>query len=365
MATRRRRGDDGISFEHRGPCRDPHRHRHCPGLWRGELTLGYTGDGKRQRRKVSGQTKAAVVDKLRDLHTQLDKGITPQGRLRPLHRPAGRRGLARARAGRPLTENGHQEPERPGADPDGRRRPQTARADRGRRAAGAGPDGRRVLQRGGEHGAPGAQARHPARRSQRPGQPQRRRPGRYPQRPGRPAIEVADPRAGRGGHHRGPDPARARVAARAEGRPPARRTHARLHRAEPAARDPHRGGPGPALGPRRPRRRLRRPPSRAAARSHMAIGAHPRRDQDRAVTPHPRPARGGSRDASCPAGQPGGGATGGRGRLAGHRAGVHQPPRRRAGRRKRPEDVQTGSAPRPGPGTAGRRASCGPPSSAS
>jgi hypothetical protein len=31
-----------------------------PGLWRGEITLGYTGDGKRARRKVSGTTKAAV-----------------------------------------------------------------------------------------------------------------------------------------------------------------------------------------------------------------------------------------------------------------------------------------------------------------
>jgi hypothetical protein len=51
---------------------------HCPGLWRGELTLGYTGDGKRQRRKVSGKTKAAVVDKLRNLRTQLDKGATPK-----------------------------------------------------------------------------------------------------------------------------------------------------------------------------------------------------------------------------------------------------------------------------------------------
>jgi integrase len=78
MATRRRRGEDGVSFEHRGPCRDPGRHRHCPGLWRGEITLGYTGDGKRTRRKVSGQTKAAVIDKLRDLHTQLDRGITPK-----------------------------------------------------------------------------------------------------------------------------------------------------------------------------------------------------------------------------------------------------------------------------------------------
>ena len=78
MTTRRWRGEDGISFEHRGPCSDPQRHRHCPGLWRGELTLGYTGDGKRQRRKVSGKTKAAVVDKLRDLRTQLDKGATPK-----------------------------------------------------------------------------------------------------------------------------------------------------------------------------------------------------------------------------------------------------------------------------------------------
>ena len=42
--------------------------------------MGYTGDGKRQRRKVSGKTKAAVVDKLRDLHLQLDQGVTPKAR---------------------------------------------------------------------------------------------------------------------------------------------------------------------------------------------------------------------------------------------------------------------------------------------
>jgi hypothetical protein len=78
MTTRRRRGEDGISFEHRGPCRDRQRHRHCPGLWRGELTVGYAGDRKRQRRKVSGITKAAVIDKLRDLHHQLGQGITPK-----------------------------------------------------------------------------------------------------------------------------------------------------------------------------------------------------------------------------------------------------------------------------------------------
>jgi len=78
MTTRRRHGEDGISFEHRGPCRDPHRHRNCPGLWRGEFTTGYTGDGTRTRRKVSGTTKAAVIDKLRDLHHQLDQGTTPK-----------------------------------------------------------------------------------------------------------------------------------------------------------------------------------------------------------------------------------------------------------------------------------------------
>src|SRR5580692_5141693 len=78
MATRRRRGEDGISFEHRGDCRDPKRHRNCPGLWRGEVTLGYAEDGKRRKRKVSGQTKAAVVDKLRELHKTLDEGIVPK-----------------------------------------------------------------------------------------------------------------------------------------------------------------------------------------------------------------------------------------------------------------------------------------------
>ena len=78
MANRRRRGEDGISFEHRGDCRDPKRHRNCPGLWRGEVTLGYAEDGKRRKRKVSGQTKAAVVDKLRELHKTLDEGIIPK-----------------------------------------------------------------------------------------------------------------------------------------------------------------------------------------------------------------------------------------------------------------------------------------------
>jgi hypothetical protein len=40
--------------------------------------LGYIDSGKRTRRKVSGKTKAAVEDKLRELHRDLDQGIVPK-----------------------------------------------------------------------------------------------------------------------------------------------------------------------------------------------------------------------------------------------------------------------------------------------
>jgi integrase len=101
MAARRRRGEDGISFEHRGPCRDPERHRHCPGLWRGEITLEYTEDGKRVRRKVSGKTRVAVVDRLRELHTNLHQGIVPRaGHANYTVRQAAEDWLANGLAGR-------------------------------------------------------------------------------------------------------------------------------------------------------------------------------------------------------------------------------------------------------------------------
>src|SRR5215469_11019320 len=172
-ATRRRRGEDGISFEHRGPCRDPERHRHCPGLWRGEITLGYTGDGKRQRRKVSGKTKAAVVDKLRDLHLQLDKGITPKaGYVHYTVRQAAEDWLARGLDGRsPKTIKKNQNVLEPILAVIGARKLRDLTAADVRRALAA--MAARVLQRGSEHGAPGAQAGHPARRGQRPGRPQR------------------------------------------------------------------------------------------------------------------------------------------------------------------------------------------------
>ena len=78
MAARRRRGEDGISCEHRGPCRDPNATATAPGLWRGELTIRYGLDGRRERPKVSGRTKAAVVGKLRELRSELDHGIVPK-----------------------------------------------------------------------------------------------------------------------------------------------------------------------------------------------------------------------------------------------------------------------------------------------
>lgn len=43
--------------------------------WRGAVSLGATGDGRRRRIKVSGRTKAEVVAKLKALHRSLDAGI--------------------------------------------------------------------------------------------------------------------------------------------------------------------------------------------------------------------------------------------------------------------------------------------------
>jgi integrase len=44
------------------------------------VSLGFDADGKRLRRKVSGQTKAEVKDKLKALHSKLGAGLrTAQG----------------------------------------------------------------------------------------------------------------------------------------------------------------------------------------------------------------------------------------------------------------------------------------------
>ena len=79
-AKRRGYGEDGIYFDHRGDCRDSAHHKTCSGRWRGVVSLGFDADGKRIRKKVSGQTRTEVKDKLRDLHSELDAGVrTVQG----------------------------------------------------------------------------------------------------------------------------------------------------------------------------------------------------------------------------------------------------------------------------------------------
>lgn len=77
MPERRSKGDDAIYFEHDGPCKDSTRHRRCPGRWRGEITTGRSPQGRRLRRRVSGVSKAAVQDALKELRKEIDGGITP------------------------------------------------------------------------------------------------------------------------------------------------------------------------------------------------------------------------------------------------------------------------------------------------
>ncbi len=49
--------------------------------WRGAVSLGYDTNGQRVRKKVSGRTRAEVVEKLRKLRQQVDTGIVSNDRL--------------------------------------------------------------------------------------------------------------------------------------------------------------------------------------------------------------------------------------------------------------------------------------------
>jgi integrase len=51
------------------------RHRRCAGRWVALVSLGFGPNGKRLRRKVTGGTKAAVQDRLKQLHEELDAGV--------------------------------------------------------------------------------------------------------------------------------------------------------------------------------------------------------------------------------------------------------------------------------------------------
>jgi len=68
VARRRGPGEDAIYF-------DASKSRYV-----GAVSLGYGADGRRQRRKVTGRTKAEVRDKLKDLHRDLESNVRPRQR---------------------------------------------------------------------------------------------------------------------------------------------------------------------------------------------------------------------------------------------------------------------------------------------
>jgi integrase len=78
MAGRRGWGEDSIYFDHSGECRDPVNHRHCPGRWRGVISLKSGPDGNRRRKKVSGRNKTEVRTKLAELHDELNDGVVSE-----------------------------------------------------------------------------------------------------------------------------------------------------------------------------------------------------------------------------------------------------------------------------------------------
>ena len=49
-------------------CRDPETHKHCPGRWRGVVSLTPGPDSQRRRKKVSGRNKTEVRAKLAELN---------------------------------------------------------------------------------------------------------------------------------------------------------------------------------------------------------------------------------------------------------------------------------------------------------
>jgi hypothetical protein len=84
-------GEDSIYFDHSGKCRHPDNHRHCPGRWRGVVSLKSGPDGKRRRKKVSGRNNTEVRAKLAELHDELNDGVCQR---RGLHRRTGHQGLS-------------------------------------------------------------------------------------------------------------------------------------------------------------------------------------------------------------------------------------------------------------------------------
>jgi hypothetical protein len=78
MAGRRGWGEDSVYFDHSGECLDADKHRHCPGRWRGVVSLGFGPEGRRLRKKVSGTSKSQVRARLTELHDDLNDGVVTQ-----------------------------------------------------------------------------------------------------------------------------------------------------------------------------------------------------------------------------------------------------------------------------------------------
>lgn len=67
-ARRRGRGDDSIYFDK------------AKNSYVGEVSFGHTAAGNRRRRKVYGKTKTEVRDKLKQLHSEIESGVTSSAR---------------------------------------------------------------------------------------------------------------------------------------------------------------------------------------------------------------------------------------------------------------------------------------------
>jgi hypothetical protein len=93
-------GDDAIYLDHSGECRDARLHKGCPA----RCHLAAAPTARRIRRKVSGQTKQDVKDKLRKQHTDLEVGV--RAPIAQYIVGVGRRGLAARGPRRPFGEDG-------------------------------------------------------------------------------------------------------------------------------------------------------------------------------------------------------------------------------------------------------------------
>jgi hypothetical protein len=128
--------------------------------------VGHSEDGTRQRRKVGGTTKAAVLDRLKDLHKELDKGLVSQTNLaNNTVRQAAGDCLSDGLEGRTAkTIKKNRNVLEPILKVIGARKLRELTAGDVRRALASMASS--YSSAPGDNGSPGAQARHPARRRQ-------------------------------------------------------------------------------------------------------------------------------------------------------------------------------------------------------